>query len=168
MKLSKLERLILINQYRILSELRPNESDKYNELIEILENGFTIFYSEIGNWINDDIPEEEGKLVLDILSLYRIIDDYIRANPKHSFQDHSWIYFRGFDGNHETSYMGFAQFLIIEQHKFSEQESYLEKNDNLNSHMPTLHKYQSMIEAWKDMGKKYKLTEDEIRKILDA
>jgi uncharacterized protein len=145
MKLSKNERLQLINQYRILAALYKEDKDHYNELISILENGYEIFYSKLDEWVSDDMPSEEGQFVLDILSLYRAIDNLKRAADSAALTDHFYSMFRGFDGNNETKYMGFARFLIEEQGKFSEQEEYLFQNDHLNSHTPMVEKYQRML-----------------------
>ena len=38
MKLDKKDRLILINQYKILAKLDANDATYYKELIQILEN----------------------------------------------------------------------------------------------------------------------------------
>ena len=47
MKLQKKDRLLLINQYKILAALDKGEESHYLELIEILERGYSIFYSMI-------------------------------------------------------------------------------------------------------------------------
>ena len=134
MEISKKDRVFLINQYQILAILYPNDANHYNELIEILENGYMIFYSKIDEWIFDDMPYNEGKLVLDILSLYRTIEDLKRNNTSETLSSNYYSYFKGFDGNNETEYMGFARFLINEQGKFPEQQQYFIKNDSMNSH----------------------------------
>lgn len=168
MQLTKKDRLRLINQYRILASMYPNESDHYEELIEILQSGYEIFYSLIDEWISEDMPTIEGKFVLDILNIYRMIEDYKRVNKDEEIADHSWGYFRGFDGNSETSHMAFTRFLILRQNKFREQEKYLKLNDECNSHMPTLDKYRKMRAKWKNFGDKFKLSKEEILEILDA
>ena len=112
MEISKKDRVILRNQYQILSALNKDEADHYNELIEILENGYEIFYSRIDEWISDEMPIKEGKFVLDILDLYRAIEDLKRSSKDEKLNRHLHSYFAGFDGNNETEYMGFARFLI--------------------------------------------------------
>ena len=80
MHFTKKERLILINQYKILSKLCPDDSEHYNELREILEDGYEIFYSQIDEWISQDMSKSEGEFVLEILNLYRAIEDYKRMS----------------------------------------------------------------------------------------
>lgn len=168
MDITKKDRIILINQYRILAALNHDEADHYNELIIILEKGFEVFYSMIDEWISDDMPSDEGKFVLDILDLYRSIEQLKRKSKSYEFLTHSHAIFRGFDGNHETSYMGFARFLIEQQGKFVEQEEYLSKNDNMNSHMPMIGKYRSMLSIWNELEKPWELNEEQALRILNA
>lgn len=168
MDLSKKDRVFLINQYRILALLEPNEASHYEELIEILDNGYQVFYSMVDDWISDDMPEREGELVLDTLSLYRTIEYHKRNNQDDEVEKHSESYFHGFDGNSETEYMAFARFLIIKQGKFSEQEPYLKQNDSCNSHMPKVEKYRRMLETWKSFDRDYNLTKEQVLKILNS
>ena len=168
MEISKKDRVFLINQYRILAALNKDEAVHYNELIGILENGYEIFYSMIDEWVSDDMPSDEGKFVLNILDLYRAIEDLKRSSKSQELYDHHFSYFAGFDGNNETEYMAFARFLIEKQGKFSEQEQYLRKNDNLNSHMPMIDKYQKMLERAESVESIWNMSVEEALEILNA
>lgn len=168
MDLTKKDRVFLINQYRILAALNSDEADHYNELIEILQSGYEIFYSMIDEWVSDDMPSDECKFVLDILSIYRVIEDLKRSSKNGKLISHHFAYFMGFDGNNETQHMSFARFLINEQGKFGEQQQYLRKNDGLNSHMPMIEKYRRMISKWKELGEKWQFSEDQALEILEA
>lgn len=160
------ERLYLINQYKILSKLYPDDSEHYDELREILEDGYEIFYSQIDEWISQDMSKAEGKFVLEILDLYRAIEDYKRMSKDQEIISNRYSYFRGFDGNNEGQYMQFARFLINKQNKFSEQKDYLRKNDNLNSHTPMISIYKKMLSKWEDIGKPWNLSSQNVNYIL--
>lgn len=150
MELSKKERLLLINQYKILAALEKDEASHYNELIQILENGYSIFYSMIDSWVSGDMSEEDSRFVLDILDLYRAIEGVKRKSQSDELNSHNYSIFMGFDGNNETECMAFARFLVQVQGKFREQEKYLRNNDNMNSHMPMIPKYMKMLEESKN------------------
>lgn len=169
MKLSTKERLILINQYEILKNLEPKENkDRYDEIIAILTWGYKIFYDSTFN-IPEEMSEIESKLVLDILSFYRIVESYKDKNKKDkNIIGHRYGYFNGFDGNEEAQYLGFVHFLIHTQGKFTENKIYEKKNDNFNSHYPEKSKYQNMIKKWEELGKKWDLSKSEILLILDS
>lgn len=167
MKLSKKDRIILANQYKILSKLDVDSSEKYEELVEILENGYEIFYNQIGGWISNDHPEEDGRFVLDILDLYRAIDDLKRKTKDDRILNHIYSIFRGFDGNNEAEELSFCRFLVIKQGKFQEQKKYLLENDYFNSHVPMMDKYRAMLEKSKGIDI-WNMSIDEALGILDA
>jgi len=52
MKLSKVERLALINQYKILDMV--DNSNDHAEKIDILKNGYVYLYSKVFEYISDD------------------------------------------------------------------------------------------------------------------
>lgn len=168
MKLSKKDRVLLINQYKLLAALYKEEEAHYRELIGILENGYEIFYSMIDEWISDDMPTDEGKFVLDILDLYRAIDDLKRSSKSEKLADHNFSFFHGFDGNNETECMSFCRFLIDEQGKFQEQQQYFSKNDHLNSHMPMIGKYKRMLAVAATIPDVWGMTVDDALRILEA
>ena len=65
------QRLILINQYKILEKLYPEEAETYSQHREILEEGYTLHYNDLIQVISEDIPENLLREVLDILDMYR-------------------------------------------------------------------------------------------------
>jgi uncharacterized protein YfbU (UPF0304 family) len=167
MTLSKTERVMLINQYEILKRLDEKNAVHYEQLIEILTNGFEIFYSDIDQWVADDIPESEGKLVLDILTIYGLIGVYKAKHPEDvEVANHHWSDFRGFDGNNESDYLAFTGFLINKQGKFAEQLENRRLSSEFNSHYQVLDKYRQMVATWKEMGKKIPESHEDILKIL--
>ncbi|XOW22527.1 YfbU family protein [Lactococcus lactis] len=74
LELSMKERLNLINQYKILLELADKDSlekKEYENLIEILERGYTRYYSRaISEISEEELSDKECKAVVDILDLY--------------------------------------------------------------------------------------------------
>ncbi|AZE77520.1 MULTISPECIES: YfbU family protein [Pseudomonas] len=167
-QLTKKDRLILINQYKILASLDKDDESHYLELIQILENGYSIFYPMIDEWIDRDMSEEDGKFILNILDLYRAIEDVKRVTKNPEILNHRYAFFRGFDGNNETQYMGFCRFLIETQGKFQEQKPYLLKNDNLNSHMPMTGKYREMLSVSEGISDIWNMSPKEVLTILNA
>jgi hypothetical protein len=168
MKLSSKERISLLNQYRILAKLYPDEEAHYQELVSILESGYEVFYSQIDQWLSDPMPEEEGRFVIDVLNMYRAIEDFKRSNESDAVSTDFLSFFRGFDGNEEASYMSFAKFLILDQGKFAEQRNYFSKNDALNSHAPMIGKYRRMVQRWQETTAQWNLSERDVLAILGA
>ena len=140
MKYTEKERSILINLYEIRKLLDDKEADFYEEKIEILRNGYEIFYSSD---VHESMPEEESQEVLKILHMYMDFEDaYSRAGE---MPDHTFAKFSGFCGNYEGRQLAFARFVIEKQGKFPQLAKYIE---NLNSHVPLLSFYRLMLDIW--------------------
>jgi uncharacterized protein YfbU (UPF0304 family) len=67
MEINRKERLNFINQFLILEKLDPENSEKYEQYREILENGYTKEYSRIFEHIQDEMTEKDCTEVYDIL-----------------------------------------------------------------------------------------------------
>lgn len=167
MKLSKKDRLILVHQYEILKRLDDKDNFSfYEEKIEILSNGYEIFYSELDAQIYDDMPKGEGVFVLEVLTIYDYLEVYKEQHPEDKeVGEHLWSSFKGFDGNNEGEYLGFAQFLIEKQGKF-------DKLASLNSHMPVIDKYRKMVRKWNESHQSvvggFSISRDHILEMLDS
>jgi uncharacterized protein len=169
MKLSKVERLILINQYKILEMLNPEEEEFYALNRKILENGYANHYDEIFEWLPDEIPEEVATEVWDILQMYRTLNfSYENLKDKGDIKEED-LKFPGFDGNEEAQYMNYAKFILHDLNRYEELRDD-SNHPNYNSHFPMLWKYRKMLSVWKSISHRYNnnLTLDEIKKILNA
>jgi uncharacterized protein YfbU (UPF0304 family) len=170
MELTKKDRAILINQYRILKHLDPDSADRYDRLIEILERGYAVLYSEIEPTEDGTgLSEEECQFALDVLGLYRQIEAYKDGNPKDKdIGQHPWGRFRGFDGNTEAEYLSFAR-LLLKYGKFEETARHAGDTDHFDSHMPTLSKYRSMVTVSKALGTDIDLSlKERLYRVLEA
>ena len=169
MTLDKLQRLMLVNQYEILSRLDPSSKSDYEERLEILRSGYEVFYSDFTAGFCDPMSTSKSKFVLDVLDMYRAIEQFKNDNPKTTvFNGSVYSHFRGYDGNHETEYMGFVRFLIDVQQKYGEQIPYKDKTDNFNSHLPMIDNYRAMLAIWTAIQNNYSLTEKDVDEILKA
>src|SRR4051812_39063819 len=70
---SKAERLILMNQYRILELLDPSSAPKYLKLSTLLEEGFESRIVYVGQELPELFPELECKFVQECLEMYGAI-----------------------------------------------------------------------------------------------
>ncbi|WP_411845572.1 YfbU family protein [Roseibacillus persicicus] len=164
MDITNTEKLILINQYKILAKLDPDSSSYYEKAENILSNGYRFLYGSLDNWIDDEMSEDKSEFVMDILSLYRAIGHIDDTDDQ--LGGYSNRVFRGFDGNEEGEYFSFTRFVIEEEGKFAEQKGGEASVDGYNSHCPMVPTYAAMIQRWESRGKKYQLTLEEIKAIL--
>jgi uncharacterized protein YfbU (UPF0304 family) len=166
--MTKLERLSLINQYRILALLDSQNKETYDNYIEILERGYSIYYSDFTDSLSEEATEEQGQFIIDILDLYQVIFDFIKANPGTAVENHPYALFKGFDGNNETKYLSFARFVVLKQGQYPDQLAFRKRNDRLNSHTKMANKYTNMLNKWKEHEESYELLEKDLLEILNA
>jgi uncharacterized protein len=168
MKLSRLERWMLSNQYRILELLDEENADSHHQAQEALNSGYELCYGWLSEHVYDEghgLPEEECTYVLDVMSMYESLQRTYDDLDDKSGIDPNSVIFHGFDGNNEGSYMGFARFYCERQDAFR----HLRKgSDGFNSHMPTLDWYRRMLTAWNESTHKYKPTKDDVIRITQA
>ncbi len=159
--LTPYQRLNLYNQYTILEQLsliQNNEAEAkfYAKLAKIVFEGYSHEYYKITDIIQEELPFANAAFVWDVLDMYSgIYASYnILANPKISFES---IKFRGFDGNNEVELMAYCSFIVNDLGRYTEF-----KGGDFNSHAPSVHKYSEMLQKWKEWGKPYNMSEEQI------
>lgn len=170
MSLTKLERRLLANQYRIMGLLDEGEKGFCDKIEEALENGFSDYYEEkLFGWMAEELSEEESAFVRDALDVYGVIQQcYEGLDDKDGIAEDR-LAFPGFDGNHEGRYLAYADFLREKEERFDYVK--LSGFDGLNSHAPFSARYQLMVREWKKVpsDRRYgALTKEEILSILNA
>jgi uncharacterized protein len=162
MELTKLERLILTNQFRILEKLDPNSARQSQSACEILRHGYSLEYDTLAAFCSDEISRATCEEVRDILDLYRALKKALRELPAGSLTPEDAT-FKGFDGNEESEHFGYTLFLIETLGKWGES-----KTSEPNSHSPMIHRYRPMVERWKKCSDKWDLTVTDVTGILDS
>lgn len=164
MELSRKERLILYNQYRILENVDAENKDAYRAAQEVLAQGFAYHYSGLAEDIEEDtLSAEECREVLDILSMFRALKFSGHAPADVHPED---MEFSGFDVNEETKQYVYANFYMGVWNKFPELHD--AQGGCPNSHRNTLPEYRKMLAEWQASENKHKLTEDDVRRIARA
>jgi uncharacterized protein YfbU (UPF0304 family) len=156
--LSRIERLLLFNQYRILEVLVPDLTDTYRMYQEILENGFEFEYDEIlKNIYKETLSEEDSKQIIKVLVMYQAL--------RRSGLPEEETTFGGYDGNNETDFMSYVDFLYLAQGKFRD---VIPSRDRINSHTPMKDAYRRMLAKWREYREDRELTKEHAQEILDA
>ncbi|WP_215782009.1 YfbU family protein [Paludibacterium sp. B53371] len=167
--LTDVERLILANQYEILSKLEKMDggpdAEEYEQTAEQLRDGHAFLYDGFLNSVlSDKLSEGIEQHVLETLELLSTLKSSYQNLPESERQDideHD-VTFHGFDGNNETEMLLFAE-ALAKAGRFS---STLKRNA-LNSHCPTYELYARMLRKWKELGEPlYPLSAEHIRQIV--
>lgn len=168
MKLTKLERLLLSNQLKILEKVDPDNSDSYLEQRKALEEGFAGEYESLFAGLDDELDENGCEEVKNILQMYRILTYSSQKLPASSqIKSHPYLIFRGFDGNNEPKEYVYTQYLIIDLGGWTELK-YGNKHPNFNSHTRMLDIYRNMYSEFKKSDDPSNLSESDIKRILEA
>ena len=182
--LSKRERLILANQYDILSRLAEEEHEKkeFEDLRDIFTSGYTRYYSLATEHFLDEVNQEECNFVVDVLDLYR----NLYYSREHSVEgkdaiNENDVLFKGFDlkDEIESKYYRFYKFLVDQLGRYEEIKELIEagKIESYNSHGfgPSMRKLEAMVAKRNEIinrddyiNRPYDLTVEEIAEILNA
>ena len=170
MKLSRTERWIISNQLRMLAILDQDQRKYYEQCQKIIEDGFEILYDDCIQYISSDdetFSVEKSRRVLDILDMFRGINNCLQKLEDTSGLEIDNLKFHGFDGNEEAEYLVFAEFFCKEFDggRFPEVVEHL---DSFNTHFPILDSYLRMLDVWKSCPNKFKLTKDDLIQIQRA
>lgn len=166
--LTKAERLILANQYTIMAMIDPERAKDYEKSREAVTSGYAAAIEDLFGWIFDGLPASECSLVINSMSVYDALQRSYKADPKKAEAagiKKGGVSFPGFDGNNETEYMAYARHVRNYEHRFT----YLDTEDDCNSHMPMIGRYRAMIDVWKSqLGGSYDLSADQMKKLLET
>tara|TARA_R110002126_G_scaffold291767_1_gene457298 strand:+ start:115645 stop:116196 length:552 start_codon:yes stop_codon:yes gene_type:complete len=170
-KLSRMERVFLSNQMRILEALYPDEADGIATRREAIERGYEMLYQ----WDMDEIYDgddimtaEESKEVWDTLDMFDAINRHVEASQNTELKENAFAKFRGYDGNNETKFMAFTAYTIERLKRFEYVPT--TRKGYWNSHMPVRETYQRMLEVWRKVPseRRFELTEAEVKSIFAA
>lgn len=159
MQLTKTERLILSNQYRILEKLYPDEAEQFAIHRTAIENGFAPHYEP--EFLDDELSEEGCREVRDILEMHQQLKTAYERLDDISDVEQYLVKFEGFDGNNESKQLRYAQYFINELGRYPE----LDAN---NSHALSLDRYRKMLQEWNASSDKRQLTKEDIVRIIKA
>lgn len=166
MELSLKERLFLMNQYRILAALYPDEADGYEQRGKAVERGYPSFYGD--DWVDPNpLTAEECTETAKIIDMYWHMQNTVRNEGNDWDIGLDEVRFPGFDGNNEKQY-GYARYLVEDLGRFGGLVTIQE--GSLNSHAPMLDRYRRMLGVWQPILREHPVTlnEDSIREVLAA
>lgn len=160
MQLSRLERLMLSNQFKILSLLEPKEAAYYEQAKEILDNGYEGHYEGLFQDTDEEtLSEEECGEVTEILNMFRNINYGL---SKLGDTSGIWMHkatFDGFDFNdsHELRLGKYAEFFCEKLDRFDEI-----RPQSYNSHALRLDDYREMLSRMPNIRGTEVMTKEQI------
>ncbi|KQU17819.1 hypothetical protein ASG61_28210 [Bacillus sp. Leaf75] len=167
MKITAFEKVSLINQFKIIEKLYPEDSHIYIPLRVVLEEGFDCGINDIHDWLYSSAKSKKiYEDVLEILEMYtHLISSYDKLTNKTNLNKNKFL-FPGFNRNNEVHYLICAKFLISNKEEFKIINNN-KVHEDLTSHKVMNTKYFTMLAKWRVFkNKKTALTYEELKSIL--
>lgn len=169
MKLTRMDRIVLVNQLRIMEALYPDEAPQLGVQREALERGYELLYSWDFEHVYDGdakMTADESREVWDTMDMFDAIE---RAMPEDfDCSRFPTTKFAGYDGNNEAKFMSFARFTVERLKRFE----YLpmQRPGHWNSHMPVRDMYRRMLAEWRltPPAERFDLPLETLERVLGA
>ncbi|CAH8217463.1 YfbU family protein [Vibrio aestuarianus] len=166
MEMTNAQRLILSNQYFLMSQMDPNNANKYKRLQTIVERGYELQMRELNKEFGC-LTEAECREVIDILEMYHAMQESHKmlADCDGKEVDQRRLQFLGFDIAREAQLVHYVRFLVDSEGLYTQ----FDKADHhFNSQMPMLDKYRRMLTTWRNCPRQYHLSAAEFKQIFNA
>ena len=165
MGLSSLERVMLINQYKILEKLYPDEASHYQRLIKVLERGYELHYDRIYEDLWEEMSAAECTEVLQIIELYRVLAATLGKYGDNPIVKREDVRFPGFHGSTEAKQLYFTQYILHDLVQFKALHS---PDGQYDTREPMLPVYRKMLQVWYSFPNRFSLTLEQVLLVLKA
>ena len=148
MEMTNAQRLILSNQYKLMSQMDPENSTKYQRLQTIVERGYELQMRELNKEFGC-LTESECRETIDIMEMYHAMQESNKmlSDAERKDVDQRRLQFLGFDIASEAQSVNYVRFLIDSEGLYPQ----FDKADHhFNSQMPMLEKYRRMLTTWRN------------------
>lgn len=166
MDMTNAQRLILSNQYYLMSQLTPENEAKYRRLQTIVERGYGLQMRELDNDFGC-IPEEACRNIIDYMEMHHALQESYKMldDASQSQVEPRRLQFLGFDAATESQQVHYVRFLTEEEGLYPQ---FNKSEHQFNSQVPMNDKYQRMLQTWRNCPRQYHLSSSEITQILSA
>ncbi|KAA5737636.1 YfbU family protein, partial [Acinetobacter baumannii] len=112
-EMSNAQRLILSNQYNLMSQLDPSNASKYKRLQTIVERGYELQMCELNKDFGR-ITEAECREIIDIMEMYHAMQESnnLLDSDEKGKVDQRRLQFLGFDIASEAQQVHYVRFLV--------------------------------------------------------
>ncbi len=166
MEMTNAQRLILSNQYILMSQLDPENSAKYKRLQKIVERGYELQMCELNKEFGC-LSEAQCREVIDIMEMYHAMQESHRMLDEESRKDVDTrrLNFLGYDIATEGQLVNYVRFLVDSEGLYPQ----FDKGDHhFNSQIPMAEKYRRMLATWRHCPRQYHLCANELLQIFNA
>ncbi|CDG88373.1 MULTISPECIES: YfbU family protein [Xenorhabdus] len=164
MEMTHAQRLILSNQYKIMSMLEPEHTERYRRYQTVIERGFGLQLRELDRDFGE-LSEETCRLIVNIMEMYHALHvSWSNLKDKQELDERRMV-FLGFDAATEPHYLAYVRFMVNTEGRYTHFDS---GSHGFNSQTPMWDKYQRMLALWLSCPRQYHLSTVEICQIINA
>lgn len=166
MEMTNAQRLILSNQYFLMSQMDPANADKYKRLQTIIEHGYELQMSELSKEFGC-LSEAQCQEVIDVMDMYHAMQESYKmldADQSRNI-DSRRLNFLGYDLASEAQLVHYVRFLINIEQLYTQFDP---SEHHFNSQIPMQNKYRRMLTTWRNCPRQYHLSENELTQIVNA
>lgn len=166
MEMTHAQRLILSNQYLLMSQLDTNNAEHYERLKTIIERGYDLQIRELTKEFGC-LPETQCHEIITTMDMFHAIQEsYNLLTPDaQNDVDERRLRFLGYDAETETQSMNYVRFLVYTEQRYPQ---FLPNEHQFNSQVPMTNKYQRMLAIWHTCPRQYHLSLSEIHQLFNA
>ncbi|RRZ94686.1 YfbU family protein [Erwinia sp. 198] len=164
MEMSHAQRLILSNQYKLMSLLDPDNLERYRRLQTIVERGYGLQMRELDREFGE-LPESVCRTLIDIMEMHHALHVSWTNLKDHSAIEARRLQFLGFDAATEARFLGYVRFMVQIEGRYTQFDA---GSHGFNAQMPMWEKYQRMLAVWHTCPRQYHLSANEIAQIINA
>jgi uncharacterized protein YfbU (UPF0304 family) len=166
MDMTNAQRLILSNQYLLMSQLDPDNAEKYQRLRTIIERGYELHMRELDKGFGC-VREKNCREIIDIMEMYHAMQESYKLLSAGEQQniDSRRLQFLGFNLSTEAQFVHYVRFLVESEGLYPQFEH---DEHHFNSQVTLLDKYRRMLAKWHTCPRQYHLSATELKQIFNA
>jgi len=164
MEMTNAQRLILSNQYKMMTMLDPDNAERYRRLQTIIERGYGLQMRELDREFGE-LTEEVCRSIINIMEMHHALQvSWTNLKDKQDL-DERRLTFLGFDAATEARYLGFVRFMVHVEGRYPHFDA---GTHGLNAQTKMWEKDNRMLAVWQSCPRQYHLSAVEIAQIINA
>ncbi|MBN7764415.1 YfbU family protein [Pectobacterium brasiliense] len=164
MEMTNAQRLILSNQYKMMTMLDPDNAERYRRLQTIIERGYGLQMRELDREFGE-LTEEVCRTIINIMEMHHALQvSWTNLKDKQDL-DERRLTFLGFDAAMEARYLGFVRFMVHVEGRYPHFDA---GTHGFNAQTKMWDKYNRMLAVWQSCPRQYHLSAVEIAQIINA
>ncbi|KOC92028.1 YfbU family protein [Winslowiella iniecta] len=164
MEMTHAQRLILSNQYKIMTMLDPDHAERYRRQQTIVERGYGLQLRELDREFGE-LSEEVCRTLIAIMEMHHALHVSWTNLKDNRGLEQRRLAFLGFDAATEARYLGYVRFMVSVEGRYTQFDS---GTHGFNAQTPMWEKYQRMLTVWQTCPRQYHLSANEIAQIINA